>query len=127
MEETRCTILFDGQFWIALVEKTGGDGTVSVGKYTFGSEPANTEVREFLLYRLASVRTFPSPVAVRIKTDRSRAEQDRTTRKSRDIYKDLQKEYFAEKKKQLTRDDAADRAEKFRLKKEKKKQKRRGH
>lgn len=50
MEETSLclTIYFDGQFWIGLFEKIDKD-TITICKYTFGAEPKDSEVFEFII------------------------------------------------------------------------------
>ena len=46
--QSNLTILFEAPFWIGLYERTD-NGKYEVCKITFGSEPKNYEVYEFLL------------------------------------------------------------------------------
>jgi len=47
MEESIGTVLFNGQFWIFLLEKINHNNELFVGKYTFGSEPTNNDLIDF--------------------------------------------------------------------------------
>ncbi|MBI5928860.1 MAG: YjdF family protein [Chloroflexi bacterium] len=50
----KLTILFDSPYWIGLIEYENA-GMLYVSRYIFGSEPANEEVHEFVLYHLADL------------------------------------------------------------------------
>jgi len=52
MEELVGTVLFNGQFWIFILEKTNQNNELFVGKYTFGPEPTNNDLLKFYLYIL---------------------------------------------------------------------------
>lgn len=54
------TLLFEGPFWIGLYERTDG-GAYEVCKITFGAEPKDCEVYDFLLQHWHSL-TFSPPV-----------------------------------------------------------------
>lgn len=53
------TILFEAPFWIGLYERTDS-GKYEVCKITFGSEPKDYEVYEFLLKNLHKLKFSPS-------------------------------------------------------------------
>lgn len=44
---TNLTILFDGQFWIALVERRDGD-RLALARHVFGPEPGAAEIIQWL-------------------------------------------------------------------------------
>lgn len=46
------TILFENPFWIGLYERIDGN-RYEVGKITFGAEPKNYEVYDFMMKKLA--------------------------------------------------------------------------
>jgi hypothetical protein len=127
MEEVVTTVLFDGQFWIAIIEKINEDGGLSVGKHTFGSEPSNPELLAFMRDRYVLVPAFKSAERVRVKAGKSREEQERSTGKAKALYAELRsKELVAEKRSRAAL-KAVDDELKFALAREKKKKKRRGH
>lgn len=45
----KLTVLFNGQFWEGIVE-SNYDGHFKAGKHTFGSEPKDSEVLDFVLH-----------------------------------------------------------------------------
>ena len=46
--ETKLTVFFDDPFWVGVFERTDG-GKLSVCKVTFGAEPKDYEVWEYVL------------------------------------------------------------------------------
>ena len=50
MNEVSSTVFFNGQFWIAIIQKIDCEGMVRIGNYTFGSEPTNNDLKNFYLY-----------------------------------------------------------------------------
>ena len=46
--ETKLTVYFDDPFWVGVFERIE-DGKLSVSKITFGAEPKDYEVLEFVL------------------------------------------------------------------------------
>jgi Protein of unknown function (DUF2992). len=126
MDQVVTTVCFDGQFWIAFIEKTNDDGILSVGKHTFGAEPSNPELVAFMLGAYALVPVYPSDVRVRIRARKSPREQERSTNKAKLAFSESQKAYFAEVKKSFSKPDVDD-ARRYAMRQEKKKEKRRGH
>jgi len=127
MEEVVTTVMFDGQFWIALVEKTDATGMVSVGKHTFGPEPSNPDLLAFMRDAYGEVPVYPGNSFVRVKARKSAGEQERSTGKAKAMYGELHRAALEERKKDAIVRREADKAECFALKQEKKKEKRRGH
>lgn len=127
MEEVISTIYFDGQFWVVLIEKIAEDGTLSVGNYTFGPEPAQGDLLRFYQDVYPYLPLRPSGERYRIKARRSPEEQQRCLKKSLVIAGALRSEVRRE-----NRQDARERRrlreeELYRRKQQKKKQKKRGH
>lgn len=58
--ESSLTVLFDDPFWVGIFERREG-GTLSVSKITFGAEPKDYEVYDFLLTHYA-VLSFSPPL-----------------------------------------------------------------
>jgi hypothetical protein len=127
MEQSCTTVCFDGQFWMALVEKADADGNLSVGKYTFGAEPTNNDLLSFMLDRYALVPVYPSDVRVRVRARKSIREQERSTGKAKLAFKESQRAYFMEKKKDASLRRESDARRRYGIRQEKKKEKRRGH
>jgi len=127
MNEAVTTVFYDGQFWIALIEKTDELGILSVGKYTFGAEPSNTDLLAFMNDIYSLVPVFRSEAHVRVKVRKSPEEQARSTRKAKDMYKDLQSAYLNERKAVSKIRKEKEESAKFALRQEKKRDKHRGH
>ena len=62
------TILFEAPFWIGLYERTDG-GKYEVCKITFGSEPKDYEVYEFLLKNWHKLK-FSPPIQAEVAIER---------------------------------------------------------
>ena len=62
------TILFEAPFWIGLYERTDG-GKYEVCKITFGSEPKDYEVYEFLLKNWHKLK-FSPPIQAEVAMER---------------------------------------------------------
>jgi hypothetical protein len=127
MEQVVTTIFFNGQFWVALIERIGADGTLEVGKHTFGPEPGQPELIHFYQNIYPFIPLYHSDARVRIKARRKLAEQERCTSKSLLIYKEQHKAALDLKKKDRKQRRQREEEERYRLKCEKRKKKRRGH
>ena len=93
MDQTVSIVLFDGQFWITIIEKTDQDGIISIGRHVFGaSEPTNNELLNFYLIECYKITCLRSTIKVRVKAKKQIKEQLRITNKSKDTFKQLQKE-----------------------------------
>lgn len=121
------TVMFDGQFWIALVEKTDGDGVLSVGRHVFGAEPTNQDLLAFMRDDYAIVPAYRSECRVRVKARKTRAEEARSTSKAKLAYAELRSAELAGRKKAARVRREAGVREKYELRLERKKEKRRGH
>ena len=132
---SRLTVFFDEPFWVGVFERTE-DGKLSVSKITFGAEPKEAEVYEFILKHYCDLRFSPAVDAV---VKESRANPKRMQRevkkqlsakgvgtKSQQALK-LQQEQNKQARKAKRREAKAAQAERlFELKQQKKKEKHRG-
>lgn len=93
---TITTIYFDGQFWVALIEKCL-DGNFFTGRHIFGAEPSNPELLEWMLYGYHKIHFLPvqKPVKIRVKKE---VKTEHSIKKSLDAFKDAQKAFQEEKK-----------------------------
>ncbi len=126
MGSVTTTMFYDGQFWIALIEKTEDDGTLLVGKYLFGQEPSNGDILDFYLNRYDYVPVVAVPVEMRIKHKRSKKQENRSFSKAREAYGEEQRRLLAEGKRRLREKQQADRDSLYKKKRARKKQKHRG-
>ena len=127
MEQVVTTIFFNGQFWVALIERIGDDGALEVGKYSFGPEPGFPELIHFYQNIYPFISLYRTEEHVRIKDRRKPEEQARCTSKSLLIYREQHKVAMGARKRDRKQRQIMEEKEKFRLKQEKRKKKRRGH
>ncbi|MDC7125080.1 MAG: DUF2992 family protein [Spirochaetales bacterium] len=127
MKQTVSTILFNGQFWIALVERYEDDGSISVGKYTFGPEPTNTDLLNFYLHVVCHIRLHKTESKVRLKKRYTQKETERKTRKSFEEFSIQQKEFLKNKKSIKAKETRQKDLDNYNKKRLKKKEKRKGH
>ena len=57
--EAKLTVFFDDPFWVGVFERTD-DGTLSACKVTFGAEPKDYEVWEFILKHYYELKFSPA-------------------------------------------------------------------
>ena len=132
----RLTVFFEEPFWVGVFEKVE-DGKLSVAKVTFGAEPKDYEVYEFLLkyyYRLQ----FSPAVATAVKEEKKnpkrlqreakrQLENTGIGTKSQQALK-LQQEQNKQERKVRSREKKLQEAERmFALKQQKKIAKHKGH
>ncbi len=134
-EQCKLTVFFEGPFWIGVFERTE-NGKLSAAKVTFGAEPKDYEVYEFILKHYYDLRFSPAVAA-----DVKEAKQN-PKRIQRDIKKSLAKngigtksqqalklhqEQNRQERKAKSREQKLAEAERlFELRQQKKKEKRRG-
>lgn len=130
------TVFFDEPFWVGVFERIE-DGKLSVSKVTFGAEPKEYEVLDFILHRYDELVFSPTVEA------ESRQAADTPKRRSRNAGKALenkgvgtksqqalqrQREEMKTERRQISRAEReAEAQRRFELKQAKKKEKRRGH
>jgi hypothetical protein len=126
MEQVISTIMYNGQFWIILVEKISKTGCISIAKYTFGSEPTFNDIIDFYDNVYPYLNLHHSDYMYRPKKKYSTKELGRMENRSHQIFKESQKIYLEEKKRNKKQRREILEQEKFILKCKKKKQKKRG-
>lgn len=127
MEESIGTVLFNGQFWIFLLEKTNENNELFIWKYTFGSEPTNNDLLEFYLYTLPYLQVYKSEIRIRQKVKKCIKEQERITSKAKNVYKELQKKSLEEQQREMKIVERNNEKEKYLIKRMKIKEKHKGH
>ena len=132
----KLTVYFDDPFWVGIFERSEGS-RLSAAKVTFGAEPGNYDVYEFILEHYYDLQ-FSSAVEVAV-----REEKKNPKRKQKDARKTVQEKGIGTKSQQALKQQyeqnkqerkVKNREEKtakeqrlFELKQQKKKAKQRGH
>lgn len=134
--ECSLTILFENPFWIGLFEKIEDD-QMQVCKVTFGAEPTEQEVLEFVdknWNQLKYSRPIESEVKLRPKNPKRQLREARKQTqnsgigtKSQQALKLQQEENKLERKTLSKEQREAEKERKFELKQAKRKEKHRGH
>ena len=130
------TVFFENPFWVGVFERIE-DGKLSVCKVTFGDEPKDDDVLDFVLHHYYELLFSP---AIEIET---RQAADNPKRRSRNARKHLentgigtksqqalqrQREEKKTEHRQISREEREAEAQlRFEMKQAKKKEKRRGH
>ncbi len=134
--KTRLTVYFEDPFWVGVFERIE-DGKLSVCKVTFGEEPKDYKVRDYVLHHDYELVFSPA-----IETE-TRQTADNPKRRSRNARKHLentgigtksqqalqrQREEMKMERRQISREEReAESQHRFEMKQAKKKEKRRGH
>ena len=132
----KLTVFFEDPFWVGVFERVS-DGQMSVCKVTFGAEPKDYEVLEFILGQYYKLKFSP---AVDVEVRKS---ADNPKRRQRDAHKQvqnsgigtksqqalqMQREEMKTERKQISKDQKeAEKQRQFDLKQQKRKEKHRGH
>ena len=132
----KCTVFFEDPFWVGVFERNE-NGKLSVAKVTFGAEPKDFEILDFVLKHYYDLQ-FSSAVETVVKeTKKNPKRAQREVRKemkktgigtkSQQALK-LQQEQNKQQRKVENRERNLAKAQrKFELKQKKKKEKHRGH
>ena len=131
----KLTVFFEEPFWTGVFERIE-NGKLSATKITFGAEPKDYEIYEFILKHYYSLRFSPAVAAVVKETKRNPKKMQRdikkslgktgTGTKSQQALK-LQQEQNKQNRKAKSREEKqVEAARQFELKQQKKKEKRRG-
>lgn len=130
------TVYFEDPFWVGVFERID-DGKLSVCKVTFGAEPKDYEVWEFILQHYDEL-VFSPAVEIetrqiadnpkrRLRNARKQTERSGIGTKSQQAIQ-LQREEMKMERHQISREQrAAEAQRRFEMKQMKKKEKRRGH
>lgn len=131
----RLTVFFEDPFWVGVFERSDG-GRLSASKVTFGAEPKDYEIYNFILNHYYDLRFSPAVDAV-IKTEKKnpkRIHRDIKKKmanvgigtKSQQALKLQQEQIKTERKGRMREQKKADVQRQFELKQQKKKDKHRG-
>ncbi|MDO5326570.1 MAG: YjdF family protein [Clostridia bacterium] len=134
--KTSLTVFFEDPFWVGVFERIG-DGKLSVCKVTFGAEPKDYDVLEFILRHYnelifsPAVKTETRQIADnpkrRIRNVRKQTESRGIGTKSQQALQ-MQREEMKTERSQISREQRdAEAQRRFEMKQLKKKEKRRGH
>ena len=134
--EIKLTVFFDDPFWVGVFERTDG-GKLSVCKVTFGAEPKDYEVWEYVLRHYHGLKFSPSVEAG------TRQRADNPKRRQREAGKQMERSGVGTKSQQAlqmqleqnkrerkvkSREQRLAEAERqFALKQQKKREKHKGH
>ena len=132
----KLTVFFEEPFWVGVFERVS-DGQMSVCKVTFGAEPKDYEVLEFILGQYYKLKFSP---AVDVEVRKS---ADNPKRRQRDAHKQvqnsgigtksqqalqMQREEMKTERKLISKEQKeAEKQRQFDLKQQKRKEKHRGH
>ena len=132
----KLTVFFEEPFWVGVFERVS-DGQMSVCKITFGAEPKDYEVLEFILSQYYQLKFSP---AVEVEV---RKTADNPKRRQRDAHKQvqnsgigtksqqalqMQREEMKTERKLISKEQKeAEKQRQFDLKQQKRKEKHRGH
>ena len=125
----RLTVFFEDPFWVGVFERIS-EGQLSVCKVTFGAEPKDYEVYDFVLKNYYRLRFSPA-VATDVKETghnpkRKQAQNTGIGTKSQQALK-LQQEQLKTERKTVSREQReAEKQRQFELKQQKRKEKHRG-
>ena len=130
------TVFFEDPFWIGAFERTD-EGKLTVCKVTFGAEPRDGDVWEFILQHYdkllfstaveTEIRQTADNPKRRLRNARKQTERSGVSTKSQEALQ-LQREERKTERRQLGREQReADIQHRFEVKQQKKKEKRRGH
>lgn len=130
------TVLFDAPFWMGIFERVE-NGQLTVAKVTFGAEPKDYEVHDFVLKHFYNLKFSPAVAAEehhasdnpkrRQRTARKQMQETGIGTKSQQALQ-LQLEASKTERKHASKEQhEAEKQRQFDLKQQKRKEKRRGH
>ena len=132
----KLTVYFEEPFWIGVFERIE-DGKLSVAKVTFGAEPKDYEVQEYIRKHYSSLKFSPAvdTVVKDIKRNPKRMQREAKKQmqetgigtKSQQALKLQQEQNKQERKVRSREKKEADELRMFELKQQKKREKHRGH
>lgn len=135
--EGKLTVYFDDPFWIGVFEREDETG-FRVSRVVFGSEPTDAELYEYVQREYTNL-DFGKPIQGQVRIVRRKNFKRMQREVRREVYQEgvgtkaqeamrLQLELNKKERKVVTREQREmEKALKFKMKQEKKKEKRRGH
>lgn len=127
----KLTVFFENPFWVGIFENIENDN-LSVCKVTFGSEPKEYEIYDFILERFDTLKfsnEMKSNFNEKVKNPKRRQKElqsKKFLKKSEEILKLQYEENKKERKIKTKKEKELEKQRKFLLKQEKKKQKHKG-
>ncbi len=132
----KLTVFFEEPFWVGVFERMI-DGQLSVCRVTFGSEPRNFQVWEFILRQYANLKFSPA-VKTEIKqvannpkrrqrNARKQLQNSGIGTKSQQALQKQREEMKTERRQKNRERREEEKQRKFQLKQQKRKEKHRGH
>ena len=127
----KLTVFFENPFWVGIFENIENDN-LSVCKVTFGSEPKEYEIYDFILERFDTLKfsnEMKSNFNEKVKNPKRRQKElqsKKFLKKSEEILKLQYEENKKERKVKTKQEKELEKQRKFLLKQEKKKQKHKG-
>ena len=132
----KLTVFFEEPFWVGVFERID-DGKLSVAKVTFGAEPKDYEVQEYIQKYYASLKFSPAVDTVVKDMKRNPKKMQREAKKqmqetgvgtkSQQALKLQQEQNKQERKKRSHQKKEAEKKRMFELKQQKKREKHKGH
>ena len=132
----KLTVFFEAPFWVGIFERSE-DGKLSAAKVTFGSEPKDYDIYEFILEHYDDLQFSPSVAAAAGKEKRNPKRRLREARnqmlgngvgtKAQQALKLQQEQGKQERRAKSREQKLAEEKRKCELKQHKKKEKQRGH
>ena len=132
----KLTVYFEEPFWIGVFERIE-NGKLSVAKVTFGAEPKDYEVQEYIQKHYASLKFSPAVETIVKDIKRNPKRMQRETRKqtieigigtkSQQALKLQQEQNKQERKERSRKKKEAEEQRMFELKQQKKREKHKGH
>lgn len=136
MRICKLTVFFEEPFWVGILERYE-DGKLSVAKVTFGSEPKDYDVYQFILEHYYDLQFSPAVFAVvketkknpkRVQRDaRKQTQENGIGTKSQQALKMQQEQNKQQRKEKSQEKKIAEAERRYELKQQKKKEKHRGH
>lgn len=136
MDEEKLTVYFEEPFWVGVFERVEG-GRLSVCKITFGAEPKDYEVWDFILKHYGELKFSP---AVAAETKQTADNPKRRQRNAKKLLQQngvgtkaqqalqMQREAMKTARRQQSRAEREEEKERqFALKQQKRKEKHKGH
>ena len=132
----KLTVYFEEPFWVGVFERIA-DGKLSVCKVTFGAEPKDYDVLDFVLRHYHDLKFSPAVAAGEKQTADNPKRRQRNARrqlqntgigtKSQQALQLLREQNKIQRKEKRKEERLAEAERRFSLKQQKKKEKRRGH
>lgn len=136
MREIRLTVYFEDPFWVGVFERME-KGQLSASKITFGAEPKDCEIQDFVLHGYERLKFSPAvTVQQKQNADNPKRRQRNAKKqlqgcgigtKSQQALSALREEKKEERRKQSKEQREAEKRQRFEQKQQKRKEKHRGH